>query len=168
MRSDPAPVATFARPSEGRLLAGVAAALAQGLGVDVTLVRLVLLLLGFASGLGILAYAVLWLGLPSEVAPPAEGTTWLGLVKHNARHLAYEARLVPSALRDAWSRTDSPAWPRPLSRRWIALGLIVAGVTVFCYSLGLFHWLGTARVFGLAAVAAGAAILMTLAKRRDR
>jgi phage shock protein PspC (stress-responsive transcriptional regulator) len=50
----------FARPAEGRVIAGVCAGIAQALAVDVTLVRLVFALLALAGGAGILLYLALW------------------------------------------------------------------------------------------------------------
>jgi signal transduction histidine kinase len=51
---------SFTTSSDGRVLAGVCAAIAQTLGVDPTLVRLVFALLSLAGGAGILLYFALW------------------------------------------------------------------------------------------------------------
>jgi signal transduction histidine kinase len=50
----------FATNSDERVIAGVCAGIAQTLGVDVTLVRLVFALLALAGGAGILLYFALW------------------------------------------------------------------------------------------------------------
>ena len=52
------------RPDEGRWIAGVAAALARRWGVDLVLVRGVLVALALVGGLGIWLYALAWLFLP--------------------------------------------------------------------------------------------------------
>src|ERR671935_1864479 len=54
------PLPSFTTSSEGRALAGVCAGIAQSLGVDVTLVRLVFALLALAGGAGIVLYLALW------------------------------------------------------------------------------------------------------------
>jgi signal transduction histidine kinase len=54
------PLPRFAPASEGRVIAGVCAGIAQALAVDVTLVRLVFTLLALAGGAGILLYLALW------------------------------------------------------------------------------------------------------------
>jgi signal transduction histidine kinase len=54
------PLRSFTTSSEGRALAGVCAGIAQTLGVDVTLVRLVFALLALAGGAGIVLYLALW------------------------------------------------------------------------------------------------------------
>jgi signal transduction histidine kinase len=62
----------FARPRTGRLVAGVCGGVAHGLRVDVSIVRLGMLLLSLAGGFGLLAYGALWLVLPvAEDAEPA-------------------------------------------------------------------------------------------------
>jgi signal transduction histidine kinase len=63
----------FARQRDGRVLAGVCIGLARGLRVDVGVVRLGLLLLCLAGGIGIVIYGALWVVLPVESAPAAAG-----------------------------------------------------------------------------------------------
>jgi phage shock protein PspC (stress-responsive transcriptional regulator) len=53
------------RPVKERLLAGVCAGLAKYYKFDVNLVRMVMLLLAVFGGVGIVAYAVAWLLMPS-------------------------------------------------------------------------------------------------------
>lgn len=59
------------RASDGKLVAGVAAGLAEHLRVDVLAVRIAFAVLAAAGGLGILAYAAFWAVVP--IAPPATG-----------------------------------------------------------------------------------------------
>jgi phage shock protein PspC (stress-responsive transcriptional regulator) len=54
------------RPTEGRMIAGVAAGIARYLGVDVTLVRIVLVVLAFIGGAGLPLYVAGWLLMPDE------------------------------------------------------------------------------------------------------
>src|SRR6478752_9797159 len=54
------PLRSFTTSAEGRALAGVCAGIAQALGVDVTLVRLIFALLALAGGAGIVLYLALW------------------------------------------------------------------------------------------------------------
>jgi phage shock protein C len=53
------------RPVGGRVLAGVCSGLAQWLGLDVTLMRVIFILLGLLTGMGLLIYIVLWIIIPS-------------------------------------------------------------------------------------------------------
>jgi phage shock protein C len=55
------------RAREGRKIAGICMGFARHLDVDVTLVRLVWLVLAFASGgLGFIAYLIAWIVIPEE------------------------------------------------------------------------------------------------------
>jgi phage shock protein C len=54
------------RPGSGRMIAGVAAGVAQYLGVDVALIRIAMVILTFVGGIGIPAYAAGWLLIPDE------------------------------------------------------------------------------------------------------
>ena len=60
-------MARLTRPArgDGRMIAGVAAAVADGLGVSVTLVRVLFVIAGFV-GAGELAYVLLWILLPKR------------------------------------------------------------------------------------------------------
>jgi signal transduction histidine kinase len=54
------------RSREDRMLAGIAGGIAARIGRDVTIVRIVLVLLGLLSGFGVIAYVCAWLALPME------------------------------------------------------------------------------------------------------
>ncbi len=54
------------RPREGRKLAGVCMGVANFLGLDVTVVRLLWLLAVIFAGCGILAYIIAWVVVPEE------------------------------------------------------------------------------------------------------
>lgn len=54
------------RRKEGRMLAGVAAGVARYLGVDVTVVRIVIAVLAIIGGAGVPIYLAGWLLIPEE------------------------------------------------------------------------------------------------------
>jgi phage shock protein PspC (stress-responsive transcriptional regulator) len=57
---------TLVRPTRGRVLGGVCAALAQRFGLSVTLVRVLFVVSIVLPGPQFLLYLVLWLVFPSE------------------------------------------------------------------------------------------------------
>lgn len=61
-------VGVLRRPFQGRLVAGVAAGVAEYLDLDPVLVRVALVVLTFFGGVGILAYAAAWALVPEEGA----------------------------------------------------------------------------------------------------
>lgn len=54
------------RVEDGRMIAGVCAGLANYLGVDATVVRLIFVLLALFAAGGVLLYLILWLIMPLE------------------------------------------------------------------------------------------------------
>jgi phage shock protein PspC (stress-responsive transcriptional regulator) len=54
------------RPAEGRMLAGVAASIAHYLNVDVTAIRIILVVLALMGGVGVPIYLAGWLLIPEE------------------------------------------------------------------------------------------------------
>lgn len=66
------------RPVHGRMLAGVAAGIAQYLGVDVNVVRIVLAVLTFAGGAGVPIYVAGWLLIPDEGASQSVASQLIG------------------------------------------------------------------------------------------
>jgi phage shock protein PspC (stress-responsive transcriptional regulator) len=94
---DDAPTTTrFERPREGRIVAGVALALAERTGISVGLVRAGFVIATLFAGFGILAYAVAWLLVPSasEASSPIE--SWAEDVRDPDRRVG--AVLIGTAL----------------------------------------------------------------------
>ncbi|PJJ72080.1 phage shock protein PspC (stress-responsive transcriptional regulator) [Diaminobutyricimonas aerilata] len=60
-------MSTLIRPRNGRMIAGVCAALANRFGWSVTTVRLLAVLSFLIPGSQLIVYAVLWIVIPSEV-----------------------------------------------------------------------------------------------------
>jgi phage shock protein PspC (stress-responsive transcriptional regulator) len=55
------------RKREGRIIAGVCAGLADYIGIDVNLLRVIVVLISlFTVGTGVLAYGIAWLVIPEE------------------------------------------------------------------------------------------------------
>lgn len=54
------------RPAEGRVIAGVCAALAIRFGISVALVRAIMIVAVVFFGLSLWAYIILWIVIPSE------------------------------------------------------------------------------------------------------
>lgn len=69
----------FIRPREGRMVGGVCAGIAARWNIDVTLVRIVAVVLAVVTGAGVLGYVAAWLLTPSSDRPARLGPdTWRG------------------------------------------------------------------------------------------
>lgn len=58
--------APFVRPRNGRVIAGVCAAVANRFGWDVTLTRVLTVVAAFFAGAAIIVYIVLWVVVPED------------------------------------------------------------------------------------------------------
>lgn len=54
------------RKTEGKIIAGVASGLAETLGVDVSIIRIVFAVVSVFAGGGVLLYLILWAVIPRE------------------------------------------------------------------------------------------------------
>jgi phage shock protein PspC (stress-responsive transcriptional regulator) len=112
------------RPQEGRVIAGVALGLSDRLGMSPGAVRLILFILGFFGGIGVLLYFAGWLLIPEEGAPQSiaedvlgrlgDSTTWLGVALILVAGVALVTML-------GWVRADLAA----------AVALLAAGVLLY-------------------------------------
>src|SRR6187551_3143920 len=111
---------TFATSSDERVIAGVCAGIAQTLGVDATLVRLVFALLALAGGAGILLYLGLWAWAEGKRVWVAAllaffaGCVLLGALGLSGRSVAGIA-LIAGGLALAWRQGGSFRADAPLS-----------------------------------------------------
>src|SRR5262249_15958244 len=123
------PLPTFTTETDERVLAGVCAGIAQAIGVDVTLVRVVFALLALAGGPRIVLYLALWMWSRSERAWWAAvllliaGSLLLGAVGVSDRAVLGIV-LVAGGLALAWRRGGGFRHDAPLSLG----GLLIAGV----------------------------------------
>ena len=126
---------TFAPSSDERVIAGVCAGIAQTLGVDATLVRLVFALLALAGGAGILLYLALWAWRRGRRA-------WVAVVL---------ALFAGAALLGALGLSD---------RSVIGIALIAGGLALAWRQGGSFRPDAPLSYGGLALVAVGAVALL--------
>ena len=124
---------TFAPSSDERVIAGVCAGIAQTLGVDATLVRLVFALLALAGGAGILLYLGLWAWAEGKRVWVAAllaffaGAALLGALGLSNRAVVGIA-LIAGGLALAWRQGGSFRPDAPLSYGGIALAAVGAVV----------------------------------------
>ena len=73
------------RPTEDRMLAGVAAGIARYLGADVTAVRIILAVLAVLGGAGVPIYLAGWLLIPDEGAEQSIAAQLIQSVQNRSR-----------------------------------------------------------------------------------
>jgi phage shock protein C len=70
-----APVHRLSRPMHDKKIAGVCAGFARYLNMDVTLLRVLWLVVAFATGIGFIAYIVAWICMPRDETAMAVAVT---------------------------------------------------------------------------------------------
>jgi signal transduction histidine kinase len=167
----------LARADDDRVLAGVAGGLGPHLGVDPMVVRLALVVLAFANGLGVALYLAGWALIPDAKpgapddpdarAPSAERTGGLVLLTVGVLLLFGQAGLVlPAGVVSAvgfglvWARTDEESRTRGLLLRAAGGGLLlVVGLGLLFASGGVLSTIGG---LGLAVLATGVGVSVLL------
>jgi signal transduction histidine kinase len=151
------PVVTLRRSDDDRVVAGVCGGIAEALGVDPTLVRLVFTILALAGGAGIVLYGAAWLWMT--------GRGWIAVVALllaaglALRGLGLSSRasaalvLIACGFAVIWRRGGSLRPGAPLSLA--GLGLVVAGVALLLFR-------GSAAAPFLAPGAVAGALLLVL------
>lgn len=104
------------RPAAGRILGGVCRGLAEHLGLDVLVVRLVFVVLIVAGGAGFAAYLVLWILVPRREEPDGGATGAPRPRRDWAQVPAYAALTIGlSALTWASGVVQAALWPLVVS-----------------------------------------------------
>lgn len=152
------------RSRTDRMIWGVCGGLARYFALDSTIIRLIMVLLIFAGGFGIVAYLILALVVPLEGSKAAEPRD---TVKENVEEMRGTAEKLGSELRSTFAGEARDEETTVAQRRRIALGIIViiVGVIFLIGSFNLFWWLEWARLWPLIIVAIGIFILV-VARRR--
>ena len=112
------------RSSREKMLGGVCGGLAEYFQIDVTLIRLITVVISFAGGIGFLAYFIAWIIIPRN--PLEQGNyqrhqphgrdddnvveTITSNIEEAARTLGEKARDIGEAARNGWENRKGPGW----------------------------------------------------------
>lgn len=165
---------TVRRPTDGRLVAGVATGIARAVGVDPVVVRLAFVLLAFAGGTGVILYLVLAVVVPEGDAPRVTslaggrtveqaagvGFVTLGLLLLLRRaglllpdQVVWPAVVIVVGAAIAWTRLDGRSVDLLDSGRGVVLRL-VTGALLLATGIGVFVALNERVVVATQVVAA--------------
>ncbi len=166
--------------SRDRQLAGVAGGMAEYLDIDPTVVRILWIIVGIASGgLALVAYIILALVIPQAPwttapgpagwAAPGASAGWSATPGGSAN-----ASAPPSApgWDPRWSSTPQPAVQRPADARGLGAGAIIGVVLIVFGAIALADvalpgWVFGALLGPAVILALGAALLVSSVRRRD-
>lgn len=155
-----------------RIIAGVCGGLASYFSIDPVLMRVIFVVLALASGIGIIAYIVLW------IIAPVEGSTATKtdqIIKENIKDAGDTAAGIGERISEA-VRPGQKAEPgaegappvqeaRPADRGRYAAGLILIaiGVIALLATLNLFWWWG--RLWPIVLITIGLLLIVGMGRR---
>ena len=121
------------RSNKDKIIAGVCAGLGEYFDLDVTLVRIIFVVIVLAGGAGVLAYIILWILVPQNLG---EGRVIKAGSKEAVSQFASEVKGKAEEIKDAFSKDEkkeeeggAPEEKKKIERRvWPAIILFVIGV----------------------------------------
>ncbi len=151
------------RSETDRMIGGVCGGIAAYLDIDPVWVRVVAVLLAFADGLGLLAYLILWIVVPTQSkvgqAPKEVAKAGVEEIAGKARELAQEARM--SLAGSGSPGAEEPAGQTHTRRSYaVATILILVGIVVLMGNFGLLWWLDFRRFWPVILIAVGVVLLL--------
>ncbi len=154
------------RSRSDRMIWGVCGGLAEYFDLDPTIVRVIMGLLIFANGLGILAYIILAIVVPlegSKAAAPKDA------IKENMEEIKKTAgefgREIRSTFAGEEDKPEVAAKTRQRRRNILGIILIVLGVLFLLGSFNLLWWFDWGKLWPLILVAVGLLIILGVRRK---
>ena len=155
----------FYRSRSDRMIWGVCGGLAKYFDIDPTIVRIIAVLLAFASGAGILAYIILAIVVPLESSQVTEPKD---VIKENVEEMKETASQLGQEIRSTLMSKEDTSEEVTKSRRRshnvLGIILVVVGVLFLLASFDLFWWFRWDYLWPLILIAIG--LLIILGTRR--
>lgn len=156
------------RSQSDRVIWGVCGGLAKYLNLDVTVIRLGMILLVFANGISILAYIIMTIIVPQEDSKAGEVRETM---RENVEEMKNTAGEFREKIRSTFGEKEAEVRDRSEKpgghQRWISIALIVAGLFFLAANFNLFWWFHWGRLWPLALVAVGLLLIVTTWRKRD-
>lgn len=128
-QKSPPPPKRIYRSETDRVIAGVAAGLAEYLAIDPVVVRLLFLVITISGGAGVIIYIFLWIFLPtkSNLHSSAEES-----IKLNAEEIKHKA--------EAFAQTAQSGKFTKTSSRWFGIVVLTIGIMLLLNNLHIFRF----------------------------
>jgi len=153
------------RSRKDRMLFGVCGGLAKYFGIDSSLMRIIMVLLALAGGVGVLMYFVMVIIVPLEGSSTAAPRD---VIAENAEDIKTTAENLGKELRDTFggnkAGTGDTAELQMRRRNWFGVIVIVIGVIILLSTFGFFHFWGV--LWAVALIAIGVAVILSVRRKR--
>ena len=156
------------RSRSDRMIWGVCGGLANYFGIDPVIIRLIVILLIFAGGVGILAYIILAIITPMESSRVTEPKD---VIKENVEEMKETASQIGQEIRSAFAREEGA--PEEIIRTQHRTGNILAIILIIIgalfllasFSFDLLWWLRWKYLWPLIIIAIGLLIIFSTRRR---
>ena len=130
------------RSESDRIIAGVCGGIATYTGVDSTIVRLLFLLLAFATGIGLFLYAVLWVVMPLE-------------------------NLEDSIYLNGEPAPQTEPADQSIQMRTMGILLLLFGGFFLLQQIGIFNWISAGLFWPIVLIGLGVYLLILRNQKQD-
>jgi len=151
------------RSETDRMIAGLCGGLGEYFLIDPVIVRLIAVLLAFASGVGVIVYILLWIIVPTK---SRIGATPQEVVKENVESIRERAEEFGHEVQTAFGQrqptTGEQAQPAaPTAGTWLLGAIIILiGLIFLLQNFGLFWWWKWGNLWPIILVVIGIALLV--------
>lgn len=142
------------RSETNKVIAGVAGGLGEYFNIDPTIIRILFVLMAVFGGSGLLIYIVLWLIIPSRNAVLKDSKD---AIRNNIEDMKETTQTFAHSIRAGGDNKDN-------SRFWWAIIIIVLGFFFLLNNYGLLEPIDLERLWPLALIIFGLAILLKKSK----
>lgn len=153
------------RSGKDRMLFGVCGGLAKYFGIDSSVMRIIMVLLALAGGIGVLMYFVM------VIIIPLEGSTTTAprdVIQENAEDIRTTAENLGKEIRDTFSRekpeSQETAEMQTRRRNWFGVIIIGIGVVILLATFGVFRYWGV--LWAVALIAIGVVIILSVSRKK--
>jgi phage shock protein PspC (stress-responsive transcriptional regulator) len=147
------------------MLFGVCGGLAKYFGIDSSVMRIIMVLLALAGGVGVLMYFIM------VIIVPLEGSTTTAprdTIVENAEDIRATAENLGKEIRDTFggkkAESEDTAEMQARRRNWFGVIIIAIGVIILLATFGVFHYWGV--LWAVALIVIGAVIILSVTRKK--
>lgn len=155
------------RSATDRVFGGVCGGLAEYMQVDPLIVRILFVLVAMINGLGLAAYLLMWVFVPSQTSAGGQRDQ---VVHENVEEIKERARALGQSAQQSLNRQQwAVNWGAgKTNQRMLLIGaaLVIVGLLVLLDNVGLLWWFSLGNLWPLILIAVGVVVLLNNLKEK--
>lgn len=160
------PNKTLRRSATNQVIAGVCGGIGEYFDIDPSVVRIIFIVLAFATGSGIILYVILWLVIPgatSSAQTIGETTMREGFQEMGNKYQEVKSK-IEQELKDEEKPQPAPTQTTTPSSNtgtnWLGVILILLGSWLFLKNFGFFRFFDIGRLWPIILIVIGVYVLI--------